>query len=147
MGFQPDGGGSAVTQTLKEASVTLSAAQIVALNSTPILVASAPGAGKYIELISASAIIETYGGTPYATNTVMVLQFVGSGYRAAFNSAILASTVARATSFTVDQTGTVSALQIVPNANLVVSVQTGNPTNAGTGSVVKVKVLYREVTI
>lgn len=147
MGFQPDGGGSAVTQTLKEASVTLSEAQILALNSTPITVAASPGVGKYIEVISASAVIETYSGTPYATNTQLDLIMAGATLRQFACVGLLSATIAKKGLFTGTSGGGATDVQIIPNAALQVKAATGNPTNAGTGSVVKVKVLYREVTI
>jgi len=43
-------------------TVVLTSAQVKTLNATPIIVIAAPGAGKYIMLLNASANL-TYGGT------------------------------------------------------------------------------------
>lgn len=132
------------------ASLSLTSAQVLQLNSTPQTVVAAPGEGKYIEVLSASAIIETYGGTPYATRTE--LQLISSGAAAVatstgfFNTMCLTSTVARISYFTnPSQSGTTTLLQMTPNTALSLTVVTGNPVNGN--SDIKIKVLYRVVTI
>jgi len=56
-------GGTA--QTIQTVNLQLSQAQIQALNTTPIEIVAAPGAGKYIQIMSASAFLD-HNGTTYS---------------------------------------------------------------------------------
>jgi hypothetical protein len=49
---------------LRKATVTLSSAQLLDLNSTSITLVAAPGAGKYLAITRVNAVL-TYGTTPY----------------------------------------------------------------------------------
>lgn len=134
-----------VAQTVPlEATLTISSASILALNSTPITIVSAPGAGKYIEVISASASM-TYVSAPYATYTTLQLINAGADTAQSTNTTILASTVTRNTRFGGATAPTAGQTQIITNTALQVKVETGNPT--GGDSLVTVKVYYRIVTI
>lgn len=63
LGWAAPGGGTGVATTFR--SVTpLSAAQLIALNTTPVQVIPAPGPNLYINLLSAMAVF-TPGTTPY----------------------------------------------------------------------------------
>ena len=120
---------------LKRAQVTLTAAQVLALNSTPITVVAGI-TGKEIQVVSASAHLK-YNTATYATNTNMVLKA---------SSATTTDSQARGDiSGTVDSLGTFNLLStnknIVTGDALVASVDAGNPT-AGDSDIV-VDVLYR----
>jgi hypothetical protein len=56
------------TSDLKVAYFDLSAADILALNTTPILVLPAPGANKFYSFVS-SVFNYSFGGTPYTRNS------------------------------------------------------------------------------
>ena len=120
---------------LKEAQVTLTTAQILALNTTPITII--PGqTGKEIQVVNASIHLK-YNTTAYATNVNMVLKA---------SSAAAADIQARASiDGTTDSLGsfdlTSTKLNIVTGDALVVSVDGGNPT-AGDSDIV-VNILYR----
>jgi len=120
---------------LKRAQVTLTTAQVLALNSTPIEVVAGI-TGKEIQVVNASMHLQ-YNTTAYATNTNMVLKA---------SSAAAADIQARVgINETSDSLGSFDLLStnlnIVTGDALVVSVDGGNPT-AGDSDIV-VDVLYR----
>ena len=125
------------------ATVSLNTTQIKALNTTPVLIVAAPGAGKYIEVISATSEL-TFVTAAYTTNTSLILINTGAtNYQMIVSS--LSATVSSTYKFVGSNFTPTTATQIIANAALNVSVLTGNPaTGAGT---VKIKVLYRIVTI
>ncbi len=141
------GGGGINVDTLYKAEIDITEAEILQLNSTPKQIIAAPGIGKYIEVVSASASIVIYSGTPYTVNTSLTLINTGATIRQSTNATFLGASVVKNSLFI--QAGGIGATdtQCVNNAALNVSVLTGNPTNIGTGSDIKVKVLYRIVTI
>jgi hypothetical protein len=127
------------------ASLSLTSAEILTLNTTPITIVAAPGAGKYIEVISATGEY-TFITAAYTANTVLQLINTGATNPIAINQAILTGTVNLIYQFNVAASTTqVTATQILTNTALQVKVQTGNP-SLGSGTV-KIKVLYRIVTI
>lgn len=120
---------------LKQAQITLTSAQVLALNSTPIVIVSGI-TGKEIQVINASIHLK-YNTTAYATNTNMVLKA---------SSAAAADIQARVgINETTDSLGSFDILStnlnIVTGDALVVSVDGGDPT-AGDSDIV-VDVLYR----
>ena len=124
------------------ASVVIPTASVLTLNATPVEIVAAQGAGKFIEVISASASI-TFNSVAYATNTALQLLVAGAAqYQAAFNSAVLASA---STTFNTISKSALAGTNMVANAALNVTVGTGDPT-AG-NSDITVYVLYRVVTI
>lgn len=139
--------GGAGTDTVYAASLTIPTASVLTLNASPVQIIAAPGAGKYIEFISGTATIETYSGSPYATNTTLTLICAGATLRQAGSVSFLAKTVTGTGLFIGVTGGGATDTQVIQNAALNVSVLTGNPTNAGTGSDIKIKVLYRIVTV
>ena len=127
-------------------SLSLTSAQILALNTTPITIVSAPGASKYIEVISATGEY-TFVTAAYATNTTLQLIYTGATRYIGYNGAILTGTVDLIYQFNVGPLlgAATTATQVLTNTALQVKVETGNPTG-GSGTV-KVKVLYRIVTL
>lgn len=120
---------------LKRAQITLTTAQVLALNSTPIEVVAGI-TGKEIQVVNASMHLK-YNTTAYATYVNMVLKA---------SSAAAADIQARVSiDGTTDSLGSFdlfsTKLNIVTGDALVVSVDGGNPT-AGDSDVV-VDVLYR----
>lgn len=127
-----------------EASLSLTSTQILALN-TPIDIVAAPGAGKYIEVISAS-FVYTFVTTAYTTQTILVLTNNGSaGYQASVSAYCLNSTFPRILHFAIGQIG--EGIQITENTSLQVQAITSNPGPGSADGTGKIKVLYRIVTI
>lgn len=54
--------------------ITLTSAEILLLNTTPILAVAAPGNGYFIRITSASAVMKQFNTTPYATSTILELK-------------------------------------------------------------------------
>lgn len=58
--------------------VNLSSAQVLAMYTTPVLVAPAPGAHKFL-LVHDFFVEYAYGGTPYANGSGFTLQYGSAG--------------------------------------------------------------------
>ena len=125
------------------AKLTIATADVLHLNTTPIEIVSAPGAGYAIEVISASMKM-VYNTATYATNTSLELITAG-----ATNSQ--ASTVIKNSASTIrrfaDATtlGSATATQLVENAALNVTVASGDPDSGD--SDMTVYVTYRIINL
>ena len=130
--------------SVQSASLVIPSAQVLALNTTPQTIVAAQGAGKGIEVVSASMKID-FNSAAYATNTTLTLITSGATEPQSDNS--IDATVARTGRFRLRYTSGASATatQIIANADLQVSVDTGDPT-AG-DSDIEVFVLYRVIDI
>lgn len=123
---------SFTTGVIAVAQVTLSSAEILALNGTPIKVIDAPGVGSSIVVISA-LFDYTYVSSAYATNvTLQVYTDTATAPQAA--AVILDSTTSRQVRLSLS-TGSIGAsdTMVIENKALYVTVPTGNPT-AGDGT-------------
>jgi len=125
------------------AKLTIATADVLHLNTTPIEIVAAPGAGYAIEVISASMKM-VYNSATYATNTSLELLTAGATNSQA--STVIknsASTIRRFADATTLASAT--ATQLVENAALNVTVASGDPT-AG-DSDITVYVTYRIITL
>lgn len=136
--------GGASAEIVYYASLTITTAQVLALNGTPLTIVAATGAGTYIEVISASATM-TFVSAAYATNTTLQLINAGADIPQVTNAFILPATVTKNTKFVDGQTPTAGQTQIIANTALQVKVATGNPTTGD--SDITVRVAYRIITI
>lgn len=121
------------------ARLDITSAQVLALNSTPLQIVAAPGAGYAIEVISATLKVD-FNTTPYATNVIIGVFCDGadvSQYRA---STLDASITQISLLNDVDVPGS-GQTQIIENTGLYVKVEAGDPT-AG-DSDISVTVTYR----
>jgi hypothetical protein len=120
---------------LKRVQITLTTAQVLALNSTPITVVTGI-AGKEIQVVNASFHLK-YNTTAYATNTTLALRASSST-----GSILQAEAVINGSADAIGVFGLNSGTNnIVTGDNLVATVLTGNPT-AGDSDIV-VDILYR----
>ena len=120
---------------LKRAQITLTTAQVLALNSTPITIVSATS-GKEIQVVSASAHLK-YNSITYATNVNLVLKSSSAGateYQAKYDISYGSDVLG-----TFESTGLQA--NIVTGDALVATVLSGDPT-AGDSDIV-VDVMYR----
>ena len=125
------------------AKLTIATADVLTLNTTPIEIVAAPGAGYAIEVISASMKM-VYNSATYATNTS--LELITAGATNSQASTVIknsASTIRRFADATTLASAT--ATQLVDNAALNVTVASGDPT-AG-DSDITIYVTYRIITL
>jgi hypothetical protein len=107
------------------AELTIASADVLTLNSTPLIIVSAVS-GYAIEVVSASVKID-FGTTAYATNTF--IQLITNGATTAqYGAGIINATVATTKKLPEISTTTATTTQLIANADLQVSVKTGNPT-------------------
>jgi hypothetical protein len=107
------------------ASVELTPSQVKTLNTTPITIVGAVS-GYAIEVVSASVKID-FNTTAYATNTFIQL-IVQGATTAQYGGGILNATVATNKKLPEISTTSATTTQLITNADLKVSVLTGNPT-------------------
>ena len=127
---------------IKSASLTITSAQVLALNSTPLTIVAAQGAGTAIEVISASVKVD-FNTTAYATNTTILITTSGAAqYQSLFNSAVLASA---SSTFNSVGKSALAGTNLISNADLTVTVGTGAPTGGNSG--ITVYITYRVITL
>lgn len=108
------------------ASLTIASADVLTLNTKPITIIGAVS-GYAIEVVSASMKID-FNTTPYATNITLTLTTSGATEPQADNS--IDATVSRTGKFRNRYTSgsLATTTQMIANADLQVSVNSGNPT-------------------
>lgn len=126
--------------SIRVAEVTLSSAQVLAANGTPIEVVPAPGVGRANLIIVAYASV-AFVSAAYATNTTLTVGYGGVGLLSI--AGILAATASKVAM----AAGTIPAVAIATaqNAAIVASVATGNPITGD--SPVTVTVMYTTITL
>jgi hypothetical protein len=129
---------------IKSASLTITSAQVLALNSTPLTIVAAQGVGTAIEVISASVKID-FNTTAYATNVGVQLICDGADEPQLTSLTALNASVTSTRKLGVDTTFSASDTQVLANADLQLFVPSGDPT-AG-DSDITVYVLYRVITL
>lgn len=119
--------------------VELTAAQVKALFTTPIVLVEAPGAGMVVQVISAVAKLDA-GATPFAGANALELRYTGAS-GAKVTGDVAAALINSAT----DRADVVVGVAVtaVPNAPVVAAVPTANPT-AGDGTI-RMDILYRVI--
>lgn len=145
----PNSGASPLTsaqidpQLTQRARVTLSSAQILALNTTPVTLVAAGGAGTYVSVDEVVATLNAGSAAYTGANAANVTYTNGAGAAA---TGTLSSSFLNTTASTTGAVKTVaSAVAPVVNAPVVISVGTANPA-AGNGTM-SLDIVYRIVTI
>jgi hypothetical protein len=129
---------TSVPYTIKK-SVT--SPQLLALNTTPIEVIAAPGAGKAIQVLGAF-IAYTYATAAYATNTTLLLvNSTGTNEIASDGGSLISDTSSNKGYMTI--AGGINS--IVTNDSVVIEAQTGDPTDGG--GTIDVYVTYQIITL
>ena len=129
-------------ECIKSASLTIASADVLTLNTTPLTIVAAQGAGYAIEVISASVSI-VFNSAAYAANTTLTLLHSGASFEQAA-STTLDATVTQIANF-VKGTPSDSQTQILSGVDLNVSARTGDPTTGD--SDITVNVLYRLIPV
>ncbi len=127
---------------LLQATVTISSAEILALNSTPKQLVAAPGSGKFIEVHKVWAYYN-FATAAYATNTTLLVEY-GSAQPILSLTPIIDQTSSRIYTSSSGGSSSINTLANVENISVRARVSSGNPT-AGGGSV-KINILYRIIT-
>jgi flagella basal body P-ring formation protein FlgA len=111
------------------AKATLTSGQVLTLNTAPITVIAAPGAGKMITILEVSTKL-TFGTAAYAANTQLSLKYVGAAYNACTDASTLVSGASRTLRWdqVVSTVASATNTQVVENAAVQITVNTGNPT-------------------
>lgn len=124
---------------LLEARVTLTSSQILAMNTTPVTIVAAPGAGYYNEFVSGMASVD-YGSAAYVTHDDIDIAYSSAPtVKCATADGVLAATADQITSFI-----KIAGVCIANNA-LVLTDVNGNPATGD--SPVTVVITYRVVTL
>lgn len=127
-------------------TTTIPFASVRTLNATPVTVVSAPGAGKYIEVVSIQVMLD-YGSAAYDSIGSEPLTFKYTNASGAkVSDDITASGFAGATA---DAYRVVRGISVTPvgNAAVVAHIETGEWYSAAGNSPLKVAVLYRVRTL
>ena len=125
------------------AKVVIPTAQVLTLNSAPVQLVAAPGAGYAIEVISASVKVD-FNTTAYATNVLLNIKNSGATYPTNKLNC-LDSTVSMIKQISFTSTSSTTNTQTIENAALNLEVETGDPT-AG-DSDITIYVTYRIITL
>lgn len=135
-----------VDSVIAHAKVTLTSAQILALDTTPITLVAAPGAGYAIDVLDCVGILNflASGGVAYTgTNDLALYQTNGSG--AVLSAAFPHATFMNGSASNLYKVDAVANNVVVANAAVVAFVPTANPA-AGNGTIT-LDVAYRVVKL
>jgi len=125
-----------IDDTIYVAEASLTSAQIKALNTTPVEMVSAPGAGKVLEFAGATFIFD-YGTTQYTSGGAVVLEEETSGTDL---SGTVAAAVVQAAADSITTMIPVAAT-MTANKGIMITCATGD---FATGDgVARIKVAYR----
>lgn len=132
----------ALVSPVYNTTTTILTAAVLTLNTTPVELVPAPGAGYAIEVLSIVGSID-YNSAAYATNVTMEFRYTdASGTKVTADMATLLD--ASADKF-VSVKGIESALVLTANAAIVTRVATGNPATGN--SPIKLHVAYRVIAL
>lgn len=125
-----------IDDTIYVAEASLTSAQIKALNTTPVEMVAAPGAGKVLELVGATFIFD-YDTTQYTSGGAVVLEEETSGTDL---SSTVGAAVVQAAADSIN-TMTPVAAAVTANKGIMITCATGD---FATGDgVARIKVAYR----
>jgi hypothetical protein len=123
---------------------SLSSAQILALNTTPVQLLPAPGAGIAYMLMDCYARIN-YNTITYVSAGSMQVLYAGAGIVMYTNNALIPSTVTRTGVFVPMAINGTATSQVLANTAINVQVNIGNPTNGN--STIDIYLTYRRFTL
>lgn len=127
---------------IRTATVSISSAEILALNTTPKEIIAAPGAGKYIQILWGHIFLD-FGGTAYSNETTEIEYSTGQDIVGTITS--LLNVGVDTIRNIVGSTGGIYAFSQVNNASVRYRATSANPTT-GNGTI-QIVLAYRIVTI
>lgn len=107
--------------------LSIPTAQVLTLNSVPIQIAAAPGAGSAILVEQVTAKIN-WNSVIYATNVNLQVKFTGAGEAVAESASFLIRTANGVVNIPLMYTVAAGVSQILENTALFLTVETGDPT-------------------
>lgn len=125
-----------------EASVTIASAEVLQLNSTPIEIIAAPGAGFAIEVISAVVHVN-FNTTAYDAGTLLILSSGAPGFYQLIANDVLTATTEIYSTFSAVQG--IQLGNLIENESIAVMANVSNP-NFG-DSDITVYVTARKITL
>lgn len=134
----------AVAASISTATVSVSSAEILAINTTPKVIISAPGAGKFIQVISIMGSLD-FVSSAYATNFQLEFRYNATSASLAAAAWNIAQTEDKIFRFQLNSNTTGEANASIINQPVTLNESTGNPTT-GDGTL-KVYITYRIVDL
>lgn len=139
---------------LREASVTLSQANILAMNGAAVTLLAAPGAGKVI-IVDTIEFFHDYATTAYADGGDVTIEYETSGVDInVFDVALVTATaddnwLIRGTIPYVSAAGTASHFSLTSSANKAVKITnaTGAFTGGNAANIIKLRIRYHVITL
>lgn len=129
--------------SIQSASLVIASVDVLQLNTTPQTIVAAQGAGKAIEVISASVKVD-FNTTAYSTYNAVELICNGADV-AQYSNDVLGATLTRTALINKPAYPTDVQTVLIANADLKIQAQGGDPTTGD--SDIEVFVLYRVIDI
>jgi hypothetical protein len=127
------------------ANLSIATASVLTLNSVPLTIVAAQGAGTIIEPVSAVFYLD-YNSAAYATNTQLQLKFSGASVGVCnIGNNILTGTVSKYSNSIQFINPAAAETQVIENADLQVTVDAGDPITGD--SDIEVWVFYRKIDV
>jgi hypothetical protein len=114
------------TGGIQRAKLTITAAQVLALNSTPKAFGLTVPTGYYVQVLSVQVGVD-FNTTAYTTNTGIGVRAVGANVPIAFHPTVLAATTSRVASLVIDVAPTSGQTQFIDGVDVEVYADGGNP--------------------
>lgn len=124
---------ASLSRSIQPATVTLSSADILALNTTPITLVAAPGVGKRIAVHLVTGAID-YGTTPY---TIADHIYVNVGFVGIIQLDAL-FTATESAGYEVAPTGLLVSMSAAENGSVTISASDSNPTDGDSSAPITV---------
>jgi hypothetical protein len=124
--------------------VSVSSAEILALNSSPKQLLAAPGSGKLYEITGILCRMN-FGTAAYAANTTLQVLYSGANLVVGTNSNIINATISKTGKMILSAISAAGSTQYLENTALNVNVGGGNPTT-GDGTL-DIYITYKIITL
>lgn len=125
---------------IQQVDVTVSSAEILALNATPKALVAAPGAGYVLEFVSAIFFLD-YGSAAYANNGILSVRETDDSGQALSVAVLLAPFLAQTADTILPVQALDTGLALTEDTPMVLSMATGESITGD--SPMRVRVLYR----
>jgi hypothetical protein len=114
------------TGGIQQAKLTMTAAEVLALNSTPKAFGLTVPTGYYVQVLSVQVGVD-FNTTAYTTNTGIGVRAVGADVQMASHATVLAATVSRIASLPINTSPSAGQTQFIDGADVEVYALSGNP--------------------